>query len=173
MSEIVYCSTCNCPTADNAGINGPFCACPKNQTSNEKEMGYGRILTVLNRIVEGSCLGFQGSWQDFEYKATQGILELRNSLRDTRAQLAERDREVGRLKEVLKTQRETCRYWLERSASYCHKTADFILWGKLADPDDLGPRCSKHISKEIRQSGSDQYAVVDLRSVNQALKGET
>ena len=53
-----------------------------------------RILTVLDRLVEGSCLGYKGTWAQFEQEACQGIEDLRGDLRDARAEV-ERLREEG------------------------------------------------------------------------------
>lgn len=50
--------------------------------------------------------------------------------------------------------------------------ADFIIWGKLAAPEGLGPKCYDHAVKYLGRSmpsRSDQYAVVDLRPIRAAL----
>lgn len=50
--------------------------------------------------------------------------------------------------------------------------ADFIVWGKLAEPEALGPKCYDHAVKHLGHSmpgRADQYAVVDLRPIRAAL----
>lgn len=52
------------------------------------------------------------------------------------------------------------------------KPADFIIWGKLAPPEGLGPKCYDHAVKHLGHDmprRSDQYAVVDLRPIRAAL----
>jgi hypothetical protein len=50
--------------------------------------------------------------------------------------------------------------------------ADFVLWGKLFPPEALGPRCYTHTAKyigHVNMSRVDQYAIVDLRPLRDAL----
>lgn len=79
--------------------------------------------------------------------------------------ISERDTALS----VLKTQQDFCRHWIKSRAGWCNEPADFILWGKLVGPDDLGPRCEKHLAKTIPRTMIDQCAVVDLRGVNRIL----
>ena len=37
--------------------------------------------------------------------------------------------------------RESCRNWIEAKNDRCGKPARYIVWGKLFDPEYLGPRC--------------------------------
>jgi hypothetical protein len=51
-------------------------------------------------------------------------------------------------------------------------TADFILWGKLLPPEQMGPRCYDHTAGYLgyrAMSQIDQWAVFDLRPFNQLL----
>lgn len=67
---------------------------------------------------------------------------------------------------------ETCREWPDPGFERCNEQADFILWGKLFDPNALGPRCYKHTEQWIGVPGMyriDQYAVYDLRRVRAAV----
>ena len=41
---------------------------------------------------------------------------------------------------------ESCREWPE-NGERCGAPATAILWGKLFDPEALGPRCEEHASK--------------------------
>ena len=51
-------------------------------------------------------------------------------------------------------------------------TADFILWGKLLPPEQMGPRCYDHTAGYLGWSAMhqiDQWAVFDLRPFNHLL----
>lgn len=53
--------------------------------------------------------------------------------------------------------------------------AEFIIWGKLAPPEALGPKCYDHAVKHLGHDmpgRSDQYAVVDLRPLRAALASQ-
>ncbi len=67
-----------------------------------------------------------------------------------------------------------CREWRDKAPVFAKSVtpADFILWGKLFPPEALGPKCYEHAAKHIGYSGMsqiDQYAVVDLRPIREAL----
>ena len=64
--------------------------------------------------------------------------------------------------------REGCRQWLPDKADNCWAPAAFIVWGKLFDRDELGPRCADHMPERIRDVPAGvtaQWAVFDLRGV--------
>lgn len=70
----------------------------------------------------------------------------------------------------------TCGEWLdhpERGPHRCGQPADLILWGKLFDPEALGPRCMNHATQHHpeldRHHTTIQSAVVDLRPRRRAL----
>lgn len=49
----------------------------------------------------------------------------------------------------------------------CGEPAEFILWGKLFEPEALGPRCRFHAVRHTdpsMPSQVSQYAIYDLRS---------
>jgi hypothetical protein len=64
-------------------------------------------------------------------------------------------------------QREYCRACRDEELPPTY--ADFILWGKFFPPDWLGPRCYLHTAELFPVSHVDQYAVYDLRPVNEYL----
>lgn len=67
-----------------------------------------------------------------------------------------------------------CGEWLEDEkrgpVRLCNAPAEFLLWGKLIDPEGLGPRCYDHAAKHIGHHaltphGLTQYALLDLRGL--------
>ncbi len=56
-----------------------------------------------------------------------------------------------------------CREWVDNDR--CNAPAEFVLWGKLIDPEGLGPRCYDHAAKWVdhRGLGDPSYAILDLR----------
>jgi hypothetical protein len=75
---------------------------------------------------------------------------------------------------------ETCREWLDDKCDRCNEPAEFILWGKLIQPEGLGPRCYDHAAKWVGHSylsrklaGSNnlklEAAIIDLRPLREAL----
>jgi hypothetical protein len=42
-----------------------------------------------------------------------------------------------------------CREWVEDKLNICGAPTDYILWGKLIDPDGLGPRCYEHAALHV------------------------
>jgi len=77
--------------------------------------------------------------------------------------------------------REGCREELGAPTyDKCNKPAEFVLWGKLIEPEALGPRCYDHAAKHVghgmlsrRLAGSDGYqleaAIMDLRPLRRVL----
>lgn len=61
--------------------------------------------------------------------------------------------------------KEYCRHWVDGKANNCHAPAVVIVWGKLAAPDEFGPRCAAHLPRWLDMHRIDQYAVFDLRGV--------
>lgn len=68
--------------------------------------------------------------------------------------------------------RESCREWVEEKVNRCGEPAEWVLWGKLFNPDALGPRCHAHavdwMDKEHCSDflyRPDQYAIIDLRNL--------
>lgn len=47
--------------------------------------------------------------------------------------------------------------------------ADFILWGKFFEPAAFGPKCTFHARLYFPVDRIDQYAVYDLRPLNNML----
>lgn len=76
---------------------------------------------------------------------------------------------------------EHCREWIDAKHDRCNKPAEFVLWGKLIEPEGLGPRCydcaAEHVSDHMlskRLHGSPlqlEAAVMDLRPLRAALEG--
>lgn len=66
-----------------------------------------------------------------------------------------------------------CREWCENKNDRCGQVAEFILWGKLFDPDALGPRCYDHAAKWAGHGalGDPAWAIVDLRPMLRLLSG--
>jgi hypothetical protein len=64
--------------------------------------------------------------------------------------------------EVLQRHIGVCREWVGHER--CGAPSEFILWGKLIDPEGLGPRCYDHAVRYVGHSGlSDpSYAVIGL-----------
>jgi hypothetical protein len=68
---------------------------------------------------------------------------------------------------------ETCREWVEKKNNRCNEPAVMILWGKLFDPDAMGPRCLEHGERWLREQGAwsfpdalrQHYAIFDLRNL--------
>lgn len=60
---------------------------------------------------------------------------------------------------------EYCRECRDESESFdVFEPADFIIWGKLAPPEKLGPRCYRHTEDLVgHMSRVDQWAIFDLR----------
>jgi hypothetical protein len=63
-------------------------------------------------------------------------------------------------------QREYCRACRDEDRL---TVAEFILWGKFFRREALGPRCYDHAAEWIDIFRVDQYAVYDLRPVNEYL----
>lgn len=93
------------------------------------------------------------------------VRALATDLRESRAR-------EEKLREALeKFAHETCREWIDETASYCHAPAEFLIWGKLTPPNGLGPRCYDHASEHVghRALGDPSWAIVDLRPAHKAL----
>jgi hypothetical protein len=62
---------------------------------------------------------------------------------------------------------EHCRQWLPDKADNCNAPAVVIVWGKLFDAKELGPRCGAHLPDRMRPMGLgiNQWAVFDLRGL--------
>ena len=61
---------------------------------------------------------------------------------------------------------EHCRHWVDEKVDRCNEPASIIVWGKLFEMDELGPRCSKHWPSSVHEDRLDQYAVFDLRPLH-------
>jgi hypothetical protein len=44
---------------------------------------------------------------------------------------------------------EHCREWVDEKFNRCGEPAVVIFWGRLFDPEALGPRCEDHTSKHL------------------------
>ncbi|MGB5758986.1 MAG: hypothetical protein WBM50_18880 [Acidimicrobiales bacterium] len=62
-----------------------------------------------------------------------------------------------------------CRHWVDAKHDKCHRPAVIIVWGKLADPEELGPLCREHLPDWIDMARLDGYAVFDLRKLRRAV----
>lgn len=61
---------------------------------------------------------------------------------------------------------EGCRAWV--GDNRCPNRAVVLVWGKMHEPDELGPRCEDHIPATVRRYWPhliDQYAALDLRGL--------
>ncbi len=96
---------------------------------------------IVGGWAEGDIPGFQGEMVEvIEKSAYDAAVELLRGLAVT-----------------------TCREWVENDR--CNAPAEFVLWGKLIDPEGLGPRCYDHAAKWVdhRGLGDPSYAIIDLR----------
>lgn len=59
----------------------------------------------------------------------------------------------------------SCREWRHGPNDRCGQPSEYVLWGKLIDPDGLGPRCAdcaaQHVGWHALRDPS--YALIDLR----------
>ena len=55
-----------------------------------------------------------------------------------------------------------CREWVGNDR--CNEPAEYVLWGKLIDPEGLGPRCYDHAADYVGHSalGDPTWALIDL-----------
>lgn len=64
-----------------------------------------------------------------------------------------------------------CREWIDDKQDRCNEPADYVLWGKLIEPEGLGPRCydcaAKHVGHRFLADSS--AALVDLRKLTWAI----
>jgi hypothetical protein len=98
--------------------------------------------------------------------------DLTEVLRSMAAPIVECDREdllarIEKLEAALGSVQETCCH--DIGVERCGQPAIVIVWGKLAAPDEFGPRCADHVPHWWDSGRPDQYAVLDLRPVNLAL----
>lgn len=70
--------------------------------------------------------------------------------------------------------RESCREWVDEKSNRCGDPAIVIVWGKLFDPEALGPRCEFHVEGWLAKQGGvwnlqdalrQGYAIFDLRGL--------
>lgn len=64
--------------------------------------------------------------------------------------------------------RESCRTWDDEKWNRCGAKAVVLVWGKLFDPEDLGPKCIDHLPEAVLPYWPhrlDQIAVLDLREL--------
>lgn len=67
----------------------------------------------------------------------------------------------------------SCREWIEdpeheRYNNRCGNPSEFVLWGKLINPEGLGPRCYDHAARYVGHDAlrpNSEYAVIDLRPI--------
>ena len=66
-----------------------------------------------------------------------------------------------------------CREWVEEPRyQICGKPAEFVIWGKLAPTDSLGPRCYDHARKHLSGHAlvpRSNYALINLRDLAEDL----
>lgn len=58
-----------------------------------------------------------------------------------------------------------CREWVEEKNNRCNAPTEYVLWGKLIDPEGLGPRCYDHAAKWVGHYGlyrGSGYALINL-----------
>jgi hypothetical protein len=67
---------------------------------------------------------------------------------------------------VADLKREYCRQCRDEGRT---TVADFILWGALFARAAVGPRCYDHTAEWVDMARIDQWAVYDLRPVNEHL----
>lgn len=73
--------------------------------------------------------------------------------------------------EVLQREIGSCREWVGNDR--CGAPSEFVLWGKLIDPEGLGPRCYDHAAQHVghRALGDRGCAIIDLRMLAAELCG--
>ena len=62
---------------------------------------------------------------------------------------------------------EHCRHW-PPNEDRCDQQAVVIVWGKLFDINELGPRCAAHLPEQVAAQPFmrlDQWAMFDLRGI--------
>lgn len=100
--------------------------------------------------------------------------ELQRKLTRLHDAVSELERELEETRRVLHaTCIETCREWIPEKSNYCHEPAEFLIWGRLFDPEALGPRCYDHAADHVSHHAlarSSHYALVDLRPARKILK---
>jgi hypothetical protein len=60
-----------------------------------------------------------------------------------------------------------CREWVDEKNDRCWAPAEYILWGKLFDPDALGPRCYDHAAAHAGHHalGDRAWAIIDVAAL--------
>jgi hypothetical protein len=74
-----------------------------------------------------------------------------------------REYRIAKTLEAIRRNVGSCREWIADS-NRCGARAEYVLWGKLFDPDALGPRCYDHAAMHAghRALGDPSYAIIDL-----------
>ena len=67
----------------------------------------------------------------------------------------------------LAEEKQYCKEWVEEKANRCGERAVVMFWGKLFDPEALGPRCDEHATKHLngrywKHLIADGWAIMDL-----------
>jgi hypothetical protein len=73
--------------------------------------------------------------------------------------------------DVIRAEVGPCREWIDEKNDRCNAPAEYVLWGKLIDPEGLGPRCWDHAAQHVgpRALGDRSWAIIDLRRLTRAL----
>lgn len=68
---------------------------------------------------------------------------------------------------TLEPVRECCREWVESKSNICGEEAVVLVWGKLHEPEEFGPKCIDHLPEGLRRHpfGLRNYAALDLRNL--------
>lgn len=68
-----------------------------------------------------------------------------------------------------------CREWLPEKGSNCWEPSEFVLWGKLIEPEGLGPRCGEHAAKHVGYNAlapNSGWALVNLRELARKVEND-
>lgn len=79
---------------------------------------------------------------------------------------------MTRTLEIMRQYIGSCREWLAEKNDRCGAPAEYVLWGKLIDPEGLGPRCydcaARHVGHRALAPYSN-YALINLVSLARAI----
>lgn len=67
--------------------------------------------------------------------------------------------------EIIQRNVGSCREWLDDEIRTCNEPSEYVLWGKLIEPEGLGPRCYDHAAEHIYHMGlarKSGWAVIHL-----------
>lgn len=102
----------------------------------------------------------------YEAQTAQGIKE--TATKDATEAIRRAEAAEAKLTKQQEEAQESCREELGPDHEYrkCGEPAEFILWGKLIEPEGLGPRCYDHAAKHVGHPAlgyHSGYAIFDLR----------